>query len=635
MQEPIHILKEYWGYDAFRPQQEDIIRTVLSGADCLALLPTGGGKSICFQVPGLSLGGVTLVVSPLIALMKDQVAQLNQRGIAAASLHSGLPFAAIDRLLDNCVYGHTRFLYVSPERLQTEIVQERLKKMPLSLIAVDEAHCVSQWGYDFRPAYLQIAEIRQLVPKVPLIALTATATPEVAQDILVQLQMEEGTVFQSSFARPNLNYVVRRAEDKLKSIQAILQNVPGSSVIYTRSRKKTKELAFWLSQRRISATFYHAGLDAVERQKRQDAWIQGKIRVIVSTNAFGMGIDKPDVRSVIHADVPDNLEAYFQEAGRAGRDGKKAYAVLLHQTSDRVRLEKYYNESYPSLATIRRVYQALGSYSQIARGVRPDRSFDFDLATFCQNFQLAILPAMHALKVLEQAGWIILTDAVFLPAAFKILVNREQLYDYQLRNKQFDRLLKTLLRSYQGADKQAVPLREAQIARFLEMERKEVVKGLQQFHRDQIIDYRPPKNKPQLIFSKERVSAEDLQINQERYQFRKQRHRQRLDALLEYLDSTVCRTQFMAAYFGEKGLEPCGKCDICRSNKKAANRDQQREQWQQFLLEQIQEKGPQSGEYLLQFARSEAQQKRLHEALSYLLQEGFLREDAQGQYRLS
>ena len=304
MQEPINILKDYWGYESFRPQQEAIIQSIIEGQDSLALLPTGGGKSICFQVPGLSLGGVTLVISPLVALMKDQVAQLNKRGIAAAALYSGLHFTAIDRILDNCVHGHTKFLYVSPERLQTELLQQRLKKMPVSLLAVDEAHCVSQWGYDFRPAYLKIAEIRQLLPGVPLIALTATATPKVAQDILVQLRMEQGLIFQSSFARPNLSYVVRATEDKMGSLLNILQKVPGSSVIYTRNRRKTKEIAYWLHQRKVSATFYHAGLDPIDRQKRQDAWINGKIRVIVSTNAFGMGIDKPDVRSVIHADVP-------------------------------------------------------------------------------------------------------------------------------------------------------------------------------------------------------------------------------------------------------------------------------------------------------------------------------------------
>lgn len=634
MQAPIDILRAYWGYDAFRSQQEDIIQSVLDGQDCLALLPTGGGKSICFQVPGLSLGGVTLVVSPLIALMKDQVAQLNKRGIAATAIYSGLPYQAIDRLLDNCVYGHTRFLYVSPERLQTEILQERLQRMPLSLVAVDEAHCVSQWGYDFRPAYLKIAEIRALVPKVPLIALTATATPEVAQDILTQLQMEQGQIFQSSFARPNLAYVVRATEDKPGNILNILQKVPGSSVVYTRSRRKTKELAYWLHQRKISATYYHAGLDAKDRQQRQEAWIQGKIRVIVSTNAFGMGIDKPDVRSVIHADVPDNLEAYFQEAGRAGRDGKKAFAVLLHRPSDRIQLEKQFQDSYPSLQEIRRVYQALGSYCQLASGALPQQSFDFDLASFCQNFQLPILPTLHALKVLEQSGWIILTDAVFLPATFKILVNREQLYDYQLKNKQFDKLLKTLLRSHQGADKQAVPIRESQLAGFLDLDKKEVIRGLQQFHRDQVIEYAPPKDQPQLIFTQARVVAEQLQIDQERYRFRKERHRQRLDALLAYLDKEECRTQQMARYFGEKGLAPCGKCDICLAQKRKARNLEDQEQFQAWILQHLQETGAQSLADLQSYTRTDAQRQQLLKAMGYLMQEGYIRELPDGTYSL-
>lgn len=566
---PIDILRNYWGYDSFRPLQEEIIESVLAGKDTLALMPTGGGKSICFQAPALAQEGICIVISPLIALMKDQVQQLQNRNIPAVAVHSGMRYRDIDRLLDNCVYGDTKLLYLSPERLSTELAQERIKRMKVSLIAVDEAHCISQWGYDFRPAYLEIAEAREWLPDVPVLALTATATPEVVTDIQEKLEFRAPNVLQKSFARKNLAYVVLHEEGKEEKLVDILRKVPGSGIVYVRSRRKTKEIALMLRRRGIRADFYHAGLSPQERAEKQDAWVGNQTRIIVSTNAFGMGIDKPDVRTVVHLELPDSLEAYFQEAGRAGRDGQRAYATLLYNDYDRRNLERRFELSYPPMSEIRRVYRALGSYYQLATGSGQGQSFNFDIVDFTQNFQLDIVTTFNALQILEQAGWIALTDAVFQPAGLRIKVSKDELYDYQLRNPKMDKVLKAVLRTYHGAFSNYLNLREAQLARFLKISDAELRQSFLKMKQDNIIDYQPQSDEPQLIFLQERVDPDNLAIDQQLYVFRKNRHLERIKAAIRYAETPVCRSQQLLAYFGESDAPPCGICDVCTGRNKA------------------------------------------------------------------
>ncbi|RMF24596.1 MAG: ATP-dependent DNA helicase RecQ, partial [Bacteroidetes bacterium] len=463
-----------------------------------------------------------------------QVNQLRKRNIPAVAVHSGLHPRAIDQTLDNCIYGNIKFLYLSPERLRTELAQQRIRQMKVSLLAVDEAHCISQWGYDFRPTYLEIATIRPLIPEAPVLALTATATPPVVQDIQEKLQFRSGKVFRQSFERANLAYVVLQEENKLGKLLDIARKVAGTGIVYVRSRRLTEKIARFLTQRRIRADFYHAGLDPETRTRKQDAWMQGRIRIMVSTNAFGMGIDKPDVRFVVHMDLPDSLEAYFQEAGRAGRDGKKAFAVLLFHPSDADALQRNFQQAFPPEREIRRVYQALGSYYQLAIGAGMGESFDFDLLHFSKTYQLDPKTTFHCLKILEQSGWLSLSEAVYIPSTLKCIVSREALYDYQLKHPQFDPLLKSIFRLTAGAFTQFVNIREAQLARFLRMPVEKLVSALHYLHRDGILDYRPQKNKPQLTFLQERVDAANLEIDHELYRFRKQRHEERMQAAIAY-----------------------------------------------------------------------------------------------------
>ena len=622
MLSPTAVLQQYWGYDTFRPLQEDIVRSVLDGHDTLALLPTGGGKSVCFQVPAMAMEGLCIVVSPLIALMKDQVYQLRKRGIAAFAVYAGMPYKDIDRILDNCVYGGVKFLYLSPERLTTELLQARLPRMPVNLLAVDEAHCISQWGYDFRPPYLAIAEVRSFFPKTPVIALTATATPEVVQDIQQKLAFrDDARVFQKSFARDNLAYVVRHTEGKEHQLVNILNKVPGCAVVYVRNRRRTKEIAEELMRRGISASYYHAGLDMETRSARQEAWINDQIRVIVSTNAFGMGIDKPEVRLVVHLDLPDSLEAYFQEAGRGGRDGKKSFAVLLYNAGDAQRLEKAYQQSFPEMKDIRRVYQALGSYFQLATGAGEGESYDFDLAEFCQQYQLDSSLAFHSLKALEQAGWIVLTEAVFSPASLQITVDKDTLYDYQLRHPELDRILKMILRTYQGTFSFPVAIKEKQLAGFLKMPVGVLKNSLEALHRAGIIAYQPAKDKPQLIFVQERVELANLSIDQELYRFRQQRHLLRMKAAIAYVETAACRSRQLLQYFGESDAAACGQCDYCLSLKKkplsASAFGRFAAVFDRRLL-----KGPCKLEELVADFDSDEQELAL-QALSFLLDEGY------------
>ncbi|MEL7121908.1 MAG: ATP-dependent DNA helicase RecQ [Bacteroidota bacterium] len=564
MSTPLDVLQQYWGYQDFRPLQLDIIQSVLDNRDTLALMPTGGGKSICFQVPALCKEGICIVVSPLIALMKDQVEQLQQRGIAAIAIFAGMHYKEIDRELDNCVAGLYKFLYVSPERLQSDLFQARLAQMQVNLFAIDEAHCISQWGYDFRPAYLNIQAIRSYFPEIPVLAVTATATPKVVIDIQEKLEFKTENVFQKSFSRSNLSYVVIEDENKRAKMMELIRKIPGSGVIYVRNRRKTRELAIALQQHNIAADFYHAGLDMESRNQKQEAWINNQIRIIVATNAFGMGIDKADVRLVIHWEIPDSLEAYFQEAGRAGRDGKDSFAVLLYHSDDKERLEENYIKAFPNMKYIRQVYRALGSYLQLAVGSGKNEQFDFDLVEFANTFQFKVVEVLYALKILEQSGWLSLSDAVFQAAQMQIKTSREGLYDFTLRHPKLGPVIKAILRNYQGAFNQTIYLKESKLAKYLKISLPQLQKQLRLMAQASIIQYQPQKEKPQLTLLQERVSAENLLIDQELYKFRKKQYAHRIQKAVQYAEIPICRSMQLLQYFGEKNAKPCGKCDICR-----------------------------------------------------------------------
>lgn len=569
MTTPTEILKKYWGYAQFRPLQEDIIQSVSKGQDTLALMPTGGGKSICFQVPALMKEGLCLVVTPLIALMKDQVANLRNRNIPAAAIYAGMYYQDVEKLLEEARRGAYKFLYVSPERLQSRRFLEYCDGLPVSLLAIDEAHCISQWGYDFRPAYLEIAEIRNQFPGVPVLALTASATPKVQQDICEKLQMRKPAIFSKSFVRSNLSYSVIEESDKQPKLLHILQRVPGSAIVYCRNRKGTRELADMLEQQGISASYYHAGLTGEERTARQELWIQGKIRVIVCTNAFGMGIDKPDVRVVIHADAPESLEAYYQEAGRGGRDEQKAYGVLLYHSSELDRMKEMVKLQFPGLDQVRGIYQALVNYLQVPVGGGEGVYFDFDINDFVQKFGLNITVAYSALRILEQEGILQLSESVFMPSMVEFIVNRQTLFAFDAAQPALSALVQTLLRTYEGIFDTPVPVYERQLMRILRLKEPEIIQALQQLHQRGIIRYKQRKSVPQLSFVEQRVSTQHLRIDTERVKARMKAYQDRLDAMLNYVQNEKqCRTQVLVAYFGEKDVQPCGICDVCIAQKK-------------------------------------------------------------------
>jgi ATP-dependent DNA helicase RecQ len=565
MKQPLDILKQYWGHAAFREMQADIVDSVLQGNDTLALLPTGGGKSICFQVPALCQDGICIVVSPLIALMKDQVLNLTKRGISAYAIYSGMNLKDIDRIFDNCVNGDVKFLYLSPERLGSEMAQERIKRMKVNLIAVDEAHCISQWGYDFRPSYLiNIGKVRELHPKVPVMALTATATKEVVEDIQEKLGfLPNKKVFKKSFARNNLAYLVLQEEDKRTKLLDILKKVQGSAVVYVLNRKETKDTATFLMQNNISAGYYHAGLDAEWRSGIQDAWIKNELRVIVATNAFGMGIDKPDVRVVVHLTLPESLEAYFQEAGRGGRDGEKAFGVLLYNQSDRERLERNFESSFPSFQEVRQVYRALGSYYQLAIGAGAGQSFPFDVLEFSTKYELNPLRVLPSLKLLAQAQYVEMSESVYFPSTMQILMDNKTLYDYYLRQPKSEKMIKFMLRSYQGAFNHDVNIKEKQIAAGLKLPLKEVEAMLQKLHQERVIRYKPMSDNPMVTFIVERQDADHLLLDKAHYDFLKVRAEARMKASLHYAEERICRSQMLLAYFDEKDAPACGQCDVC------------------------------------------------------------------------
>lgn len=563
------VLKQHWGYDSFRPLQEDIILSVLEGRDTLALLPTGGGKSICFQVPALVKGGLCIVISPLIALMKDQVEHLRARHIKAGAIYSGMRQSEIQATIDNCLFDHEyRFLYVSPERLQTEHFKMNFERMPVSMIAVDEAHCISQWGYDFRPPYLEIAQIRKIFPQVPVLALTATATPEVVKDIQLRLDFKTENVFQKSFKRSNLTYFVVNEEDKNSRMLRIMNRYPGSGIVYVRNRKKTAETAVFLRNNGISADYYHAGLDPRERDRKQQSWMKGETRVMVSTNAFGMGIDKPDVRFVVHIDLPDTLEAYFQEAGRAGRDEKPAVAILLYDNYDVAQLKRNFTFTFPEIDRVREVYRELCQSHHIEIGTGQNKVFPFSMEEHARTVKMNAAQYFNALKLLNNIGVILVSEHLREKSELQFRLTGDQLLQFQKEKPEYEPLITTILRSYTGVFSQFVNIDEQVLASRLKTSEKSVIEQLKTLRSDKILSYQPQSNIPLIVFLKDRIDEKYLYFDKKIYDFRKEKAEERLAAVENYVKTdNVCRSQLLLQYFGEWDSTPCGECDVCRRNQ--------------------------------------------------------------------
>lgn len=570
MNNPSEILKKYWKYSAFRTMQEDIIMSVLNGKDTLALLPTGGGKSICFQIPALCMDGLCLVISPLIALMKDQVEQLKKRSIEAFAIYSGMSKKEIDIILDNCKFGQVKFLYVSPERLKTNIFKERIKSMNVSLIAVDEAHCISQWGYDFRPPYIDIPDIYPLLNKVKKIALTATATKEVKADIIDKLAYKNPKIFQKSFARKNLSYSVFELENKEQKLLKILNNVKGSAIVYVRSRKAAQQVAQMLKSQKIDTDYYHAGLPAKERTIKQENWIINRSRVMVSTNAFGMGIDKPNVRVVVHIDMPDSLEAYYQEAGRAGRDEKNAFAVMLYNKADISRLKDKFKRSFPSIEYIKRVYQALANNYKLAVGSSQFQSFDFEIEAFSKIYSLNAYDSFYAIKKLEEQGLILLNENFYRSSTIMFSMGHEDIYRYCIANEKLESILKGILRLYGGeVYTEFIKISEINLSKLIKINTVDIIKQLEYLHFHNVLVYDKIKEKPQLTFLTPRQDSRNLNINKVAYEHRRKTVYKKLLSIISYVEDRMsCRTRIFQEYFDEDAYINCGACDKCISEKK-------------------------------------------------------------------
>ena len=614
------ILKKYWGYDSFRPLQEEIIKSIGEGKDTLGLMPTGGGKSLTFQVPTLAQEGLCLVITPLIALMKDQVQNLCKKGIKAAAIYSGMSKKEIGITLDNCIFGDFKFLYVSPERIATELFCKKIQHMPIRFITVDESHCISQWGYDFRPAYLLIADIRKILPTVPVLALTATATPDVVDDIQEKLHFKKKNVFSMSFERKNLAYVVRNTDDKEGALLTILTKVAGSAIVYVRSRRRTKEYAQLLNNNGISAAHYHAGLCNEEKDSVQQEWQNNKCRVIVATNAFGMGIDKPDVRVVIHMDLPDSIEAYFQEAGRAGRDGEKAFAIILYAKADKKSLLKRITDTYPDKKYIQQVYEDLNYFYQMAMGDGFGCRFEFNLSDFCKRFKYFPTQADSALKLLTQAQYIEYTDIQESNSMLLFLINRNELYRLQDRGKKMEQMVQFILRSYTGLFTDYTYIDERSIAHQCGLTSEEVYMLLKTLHQQNIIQYIPRKRTPYIIYTSSRIETADISLTPAVYENRKKRYTDRVHAILAYVtDQSNCRSRMLLRYFGEKNEHNCLQCDCCLSHHQSGLRKGEFEEIKEAIYLQLSKQENYRPIDLLKLLQQK--EEKIEHVLHHLLQE--------------
>ena len=621
------ILKRYWGYDDFRGIQREIIESVGSGHDTLGLMPTGGGKSITFQVPALAKDGTCIVITPLIALMKDQVDNLRRRGVKAAAIYSGLSHEEILTTLENAIFGGIKLLYVSPERLSSELFQTKLRHMKISFITVDEAHCISQWGYDFRPSYLQIANIRKLIPDAPVLALTATATPQVVEDIKIRLDNghSDFNTFKMSFERKNLAYVVRQAEDKIGELLHILRSTKGSTIVYARSRRRTKEYAELIKEAGISATFYHAGLDACEKDKRQQAWQHDEYRVMVATNAFGMGIDKPDVRVVVHVDCPDSIEAYFQEAGRAGRDGFKAYAVLLYNNSDERKLMKRISDSFPDKDYIRQVYEHLAYYYQIGVGSGYGHTFEFNIDKFCHSFHHFPIQVDSALKILQRAGYIEYTEEQDNQARVMFTVSRNDLYRLENNSPNEEKIITALLRSYGGLFTDYNYIDEAFLAQVTQLQPQQVYLILKNLSQRHILHFIPQKKTPYIRYTQRREDKEHIQIMPDIYEERKAQFAERIRAMIRYAKrDRICRSRQLLSYFGDHSGHNCGQCDVCLSQRNTGMvSEQKREAAVEAILNLLSDNKP---HYVTEIKSIELPESELDAAIAYLTAEEYIRQ---------
>ncbi|HIE73509.1 MAG TPA: RecQ family ATP-dependent DNA helicase [Flavobacteriales bacterium] len=615
------ILIKYWGHTNFRPMQEEIIQSVLATKDTLALLPTGGGKSVCFQIPCLMQDGICIVISPLISLMKDQVEHLKSKGIKSVAITSGMSKNEVDVALGNCIYGNYKFLYLSPERLQNKMVQERIRQMNVNLITVDEAHCISEWGYDFRPSYLHIAEIREVIPDVPILALTATATADIIDDIQDKLLFSEKHLLQSSFVRENLSYVVINTENKKPKLVKILNHFKSSAIVYVGSRKETKEITQLLRTHNISSDYYHAGLDMDIRNQKQEKWTHNEIRVMVATNAFGMGIDKDNVRIVVHLSTPTSLESYFQEAGRAGRDGTLAYAILLTNKSDRIDLSRFILSQFPTVQEIRDCYQKIADYFHIAVDTAEGESFEFDINDFCERYNLKIYKTYNILKYLEKEEFIKLTDSIHSPSKLHFIVDNTELYRFQVANVHYDSFIKLLLRSYSGLFENYVTINEQTLSSRFNSPPDQILDLLEKLQQLEILKYLPRTNAPKLVFTKNRAEASTLRISEEILEKRKELKKQKMESIIAYAEnSTICRTQQLLEYFGEENNYKCGKCDVCVERNKLEISDLEFEKIKKYLQNILSEKAMISSEIINTI--TDVREEKVLKVLQWLLDNG-------------
>ena len=629
-----NILQQYWGYPSFRPMQEDIVDSVINGNDTLALLPTGGGKSICFQVPAMTMEGICIVITPLISLMKDQVMHLKKIGIAAAAIFSGMHHNEIEIIYNQAAFGMLKFLYVSPERLMTDAFIEALKKMNVNMLAVDESHCISQWGYDFRPPYLKIAEIRKYIPHAPVLALTATATPQVVEDIQYRLGFKKNNVFQTSYERKNVTYNVIHEADKFGLMYRLFKKMDkGSGIVYVRSRKRTKIIADWLQSVGISASFYHAGLDAKLRDYRQQLWMDGKIKVIVATNAFGMGIDKPDVRLVVHLDLPDSLEAYFQEAGRAGRDLQPSEAFLLVAETDIKKLQENIQSSYPDLNRIKMIYDTIGNYLQIPIGAGLDQRYNFDINDFAQCYNLSLLEVYNAIKLIEREGFLITSEALNTPSKIHIRANREDLYRFQIEYKEFDTIIKYLLRNTPGVLSDLVNIREEQISQKTGMPVDKITRQLSQLEKLNFLTYIPRNDRPNIQLLTERLDSKHFYLSDEVYKNRKDEAAKRIQAVINFVNNdNDCRSVQLLRYFGENIKKTCGKCDVCSSKNKMNINDKEYQDISESIIHELRESN--SDVYNVLNKINQYHEEKVLNTIRIMIDNNIIKQDCEGKLKL-